>query len=146
MGDIQEPVIEVRNLRVDFPSRRGTVTALSDVSLSIRPGEILGVVGESGAGKSMTGLAIQGLLEAPGHIAGGEVWLGKRRIDTLDDRAMEKIGTFYFQVRHANKNKGFALEIFGCRSAICSSPFPIADACISFSNARCRLLRSPANS
>ncbi|GCA51605.1 MULTISPECIES: ABC transporter ATP-binding protein [Sinorhizobium] len=91
MGDIQEPVIEVRNLRVDFPGRRGTVTALSDVSLSIRPGEILGVVGESGAGKSMTGLAIQGLLEAPGHIAGGEVWLGKRRIDTLDDRAMEKI-------------------------------------------------------
>ena len=91
MGDIQEPVIEVRNLRVDFPGRRGTVTALSDVSLSIRPGEILGVVGESGAGKSMTGLAIQGLLEAPGHIAGGEVWLGNRRIDTLDDRAMEKI-------------------------------------------------------
>lgn len=91
MGNIQEPVIEVRNLRVDFPGRRGTVTALSDVSLSIRPGEILGVVGESGAGKSMTGLAIQGLLEQPGHIAGGEVWLGKQRIDTLDDRAMEKI-------------------------------------------------------
>lgn len=90
MGDMQEPVVDVRNLRVDFPNRRGTVTALSDVSLSIRPGEILGVVGESGAGKSMTGLAIQGLLEAPGHIAGGEVWLGKTRIDTLDDRAMEK--------------------------------------------------------
>ena len=89
--DMQEPVIEVRGLRVDFPGRHGTVTALSDVSLSIRPGEILGVVGESGAGKSMTGLAIQGLLEAPGHIAGGEVWLGNRRIDTLDDRAMEKI-------------------------------------------------------
>ncbi len=39
----------------------------------------------------MTGLAIQGLLERPGHIAGGEVWLGQQRIDTLDDRAMEKI-------------------------------------------------------
>lgn len=91
MGELSEPVVEVRNLRVDFPGRRGTLTALSDVSLSIRPGEILGVVGESGAGKSMTGLAIQGLLEAPGHIAGGEVWLGKRRIDTLGDRAMEKI-------------------------------------------------------
>ncbi|MEL4376728.1 ABC transporter ATP-binding protein [Brucella cytisi] len=91
MVDTQEPVVDVRNLRVDFPGRRGTVTALSDVSLSIRPGEILGVVGESGAGKSMTGLAIQGLLERPGHIAGGEVWLGKQRIDTLDDRAMEKI-------------------------------------------------------
>ncbi|MDX0426510.1 ABC transporter ATP-binding protein [Sinorhizobium medicae] len=91
MCDMQEPVVEVRNLRVDFPSRHGTVTALSGISLSIRPGEILGVVGESGAGKSMTGLAIQGLLEAPGHIAGGEVWLGESRIDTLDDRAMEKI-------------------------------------------------------
>jgi peptide/nickel transport system ATP-binding protein len=91
MIETQQPVVEVRNLRVDFPGRRGTVTALSDVSLSIRPGEILGVVGESGAGKSMTGLAIQGLLERPGHIAGGEVWLGQKRIDTLDDRAMEKI-------------------------------------------------------
>lgn len=91
MIETQQAVVEVRNLQVDFPGRRGTVTALSDVSLSIRPGEILGVVGESGAGKSMTGLAIQGLLERPGHIAGGEVWLGQQRIDTLDDRAMEKI-------------------------------------------------------
>ena len=91
MADMQQAVIEVRNLKVEFPGRRGTVTALSDVSLSIRPGEILGVVGESGAGKSMTGLAIQGLLERPGRIAGGEVWLGERRIDTLKDREMEKI-------------------------------------------------------
>src|SRR5690606_14624834 len=91
MVDTQEPVVDVRNLRVDFPGRRGTVTALSDVSLSIRPGEILGVVGESGAGKSMTGLAIQGLLEKPGRIAEGEIWLGSRRIDKLDDRAMESI-------------------------------------------------------
>ncbi|KQZ48738.1 dipeptide/oligopeptide/nickel ABC transporter ATP-binding protein [Rhizobium sp. Root149] len=91
MADMQQAVINVRNLKVEFPGRRGTVTALSDVSLSIRPGEILGVVGESGAGKSMTGLAIQGLLERPGRIAGGEVWLGERRIDTLKDREMEKI-------------------------------------------------------
>ncbi len=91
MADMQQAVIDVRNLKVEFPGRRGTVTALSDVSLSIRPGEILGVVGESGAGKSMTGLAIQGLLERPGRIAGGEVWLGERRIDTLKDREMEKI-------------------------------------------------------
>lgn len=88
---VEQPILETRNLTVKFPGRRGTVTALSDVTLCIRPGEILGVVGESGAGKSMTGLAIQGLLERPGHIAGGEVWLGDRRIDTLDDRDMEKI-------------------------------------------------------
>ncbi|WP_083197047.1 ABC transporter ATP-binding protein [Rhizobium sp. AC27/96] len=91
MLEAQQPVIDVRNLNVEFPNRRGTVTALSDISLSIRAGEVLGVVGESGAGKSMTGLAIQGLLERPGRIAGGEIWLGKQRIDTLDDRAMERI-------------------------------------------------------
>lgn len=91
MVDMNQSVIDVRNLKVEFPGRRGTVTALSDISLSIRPGEILGVVGESGAGKSMTGLAIQGLLEKPGHIADGEIWLGSRRIDQLDDRAMESI-------------------------------------------------------
>jgi peptide/nickel transport system ATP-binding protein len=91
MGKAQQAVIDVRNLKVEFPGRRGTVTALSDISLSIRAGEILGVVGESGAGKSMTGLAIQGLLERPGHIADGEIWLGNRRIDTLGDRAMEQI-------------------------------------------------------
>ncbi|EIM71891.1 oligopeptide ABC transporter nucleotide binding/ATPase protein [Nitratireductor aquibiodomus RA22] len=91
MGEADKPVIDVRGLRVEFPGRRGSVTALSDVSLSIKAGEILGVVGESGAGKSMTGLAIQGLLERPGHISGGEIWLAGRRIDQLDDRAMEQI-------------------------------------------------------
>lgn len=87
----EKPILEVRNLSVEFPGRRGVVTALSDVSLDIRPGEILGVVGESGAGKSMTGLAIQGLLEHPGRIAAGEVWLDGRRIDHLGDREMEKV-------------------------------------------------------
>jgi peptide/nickel transport system ATP-binding protein len=91
MGEAEKAVIDVRNLKVEFPGRRGTVTPLSDISLSIQAGEILGVVGESGAGKSMTGLAIQGLLERPGRITDGEIWLGDRRIDTLDDRAMEQI-------------------------------------------------------
>ena len=91
MADTEKAVLEVRNLKVEFPGRRGVATALSDVSLSIRPGEILGVVGESGAGKSMTGLAIQGLLERPGRVAEGEIWLGDRRIDQLNDREMESI-------------------------------------------------------
>lgn len=84
-------VLEVRDLRVEFPTRHGTLTALSDVSLSIEPGEILGVVGESGAGKSMTGAAVLGLLEPPGRIASGEVRLAGRRIDNLSDREMEKL-------------------------------------------------------
>ena len=64
------PLLEVSHLRVEFPSRRGTLLALDDVSFSIAPGEILGVVGESGAGKSLTGSAIIGLLEPPGRISG----------------------------------------------------------------------------
>jgi peptide/nickel transport system ATP-binding protein len=85
------PLLEVRNLRVDFPTRRGTLLALDDVSFSIAPGEILGVVGESGAGKSLTGAAIIGLLEPPGRIAGGQILLGGQRIDDLPYEAMRKI-------------------------------------------------------
>ena len=77
------PLLEVKNLRVEFPSRRGTLLALDDVSFNIAAGEILGVVGESGAGKSLTGAAIIGLLEPPGRIAGGEIVLGGQRIDKL---------------------------------------------------------------
>ena len=85
------PVLEVRNLVVEFPGRHGTLRALDGVSLSIAPGEILGVVGESGAGKSMTGLAVQQLLEPPGRIASGEVRLDGQRIDNLPERQMTAI-------------------------------------------------------
>lgn len=67
------PVLEVRDLGVEFPTRSGVLTAVYGVSLAIQAGEILGLVGESGAGKSMTGLAILGLLEPPGRIARGEI-------------------------------------------------------------------------
>ncbi len=60
------PLLEVRNLRVEFPTRQATLVALDDISFDIAPGEILGVVGESGAGKSLTGSAIIGLLDPPG--------------------------------------------------------------------------------
>ncbi len=85
------PLLEVRNLRVEFPTRRGTLVALDDVSFDIAPGEILGVVGESGAGKSLTGSAIIGLLDPPGRIAAGEIHFDGRRIDTLPYEAMRKV-------------------------------------------------------
>ncbi|HEX4781152.1 MAG TPA: ABC transporter ATP-binding protein [Usitatibacter sp.] len=84
-------LLEVKHLRVEFNGRRGTLVAIDDVSFEIAPGEVLGVVGESGAGKSITGTAIIGLLEPPGRIAGGEILLEGRRIDNLPPEAMRKI-------------------------------------------------------
>ncbi len=85
------PLLDVQHLRVEFPTRRGTLLALDDVSFTIAPGEILGVVGESGAGKSLTGAAIIGLLEPPGRVASGQILLAGERIDNLPPDAMRKI-------------------------------------------------------
>jgi peptide/nickel transport system ATP-binding protein len=85
------PLLQVRHLCVEFPTRRGTLRALDDVSFDIAPGEILGVVGESGAGKSLTGAAIIGLLEPPGRVAGGQIVLEGQRIDNLGHEAMRHI-------------------------------------------------------
>ena len=84
-------LLEVKHLTVEFPTRRGVLTALDDISFDIAEGEVLGVVGESGAGKSLTGAAIIGLLEPPGRIASGEIHMNGRRIDNLSPEAMSKV-------------------------------------------------------
>jgi len=84
-------LLQVKDLVVEFPGRRGTLRALDRISFDIAPGEILGVVGESGAGKSLTGAAIIGLLEPPGRVAGGEIVLDGQRIDNLGFDAMRPI-------------------------------------------------------
>ncbi|MFR1026915.1 MULTISPECIES: ABC transporter ATP-binding protein [Parasutterella] len=86
-----QPLLEVRNLKVEIPTRKGTLIALEDVSFNLKAGEILGVVGESGAGKSMVGNSIIGLLGKPAHITHGEILLEGKRIDNLSDDEMEKI-------------------------------------------------------
>ena len=86
-----QPLLQVRNLRIEFPTRRGLLVAVDDISFDIDPGEILGVVGESGAGKSLTGAAIIGLLEPPGRIAGGEILLEGERIDNLPYELIRRI-------------------------------------------------------
>ncbi len=88
---MRKPLLEVENLRVEFPTRHGTLVALDDVSFKIAPGEILGVVGESGAGKSLTGAAIIGLLDPPGRVAAGEIRFDGRRIDNLPYEEMRKV-------------------------------------------------------
>ena len=85
------PLLSVRDLRVEFPTRRGLLTAVDGVSFDVAAGEVLGIVGESGAGKSLTGAAIIRLLEPPGRIAGGEVWLTGERIDTLPPDALRRV-------------------------------------------------------
>ena len=85
------PLLSVSNLRVEFPTRNGTLVAVHDVSFDIAPGEVLGVVGESGAGKSLTGAAIIGLIDPPGRIAAGEIRLSGRRIDNLPEGTMRTI-------------------------------------------------------
>jgi len=85
------PILEVKDLIVEFPQRRGILRALDGVSLRVGPGEILGLVGESGAGKSMTGSAVIGLLDPPGRIASGEVWVRGQRIDGLTEDEMRQV-------------------------------------------------------
>ena len=84
-------VLSVRDLTVEFVTRRGALRALDKVSFDIGRGEVLGVVGESGAGKSVTGAAIIGLIDPPGRIAGGEIRLDGARIDDLPPEAMRKV-------------------------------------------------------
>ena len=86
-----EPVLSIRDLSVEIPTRHGIVKPVDGVSYDIRAGEILGVVGESGAGKSMAGNAVIGLLSPPAHIASGEIWLNGKRIDQLRGEAMRRV-------------------------------------------------------
>src|SRR5215210_4755241 len=85
------PVLSVRDLRVEFVTRRGVLKAIDGISFDIARGEVLGVVGESGAGKSVTGAAVIGLIDPPGRIAAGEIRLSGERIDNLKPEAMRRV-------------------------------------------------------
>lgn len=84
-------LLDIRQLRINFSSRRGNLTAIDNVDLTLHSGEILGVVGESGAGKSTIGNAIIGLLQSPGKMTGGSISLNAERIDQLPNSDLRKI-------------------------------------------------------
>ncbi len=86
-----EPLLAVDNLKVEFDTRRGILVAVENISFQVYPGEVFGVVGESGAGKSLSGQAIIGLLEPPGRIGEGQIHLKGQRIDQLPYNKMRRI-------------------------------------------------------
>ncbi|CAH1653473.1 dipeptide ABC transporter ATP binding subunit DppD [Chelatococcus asaccharovorans] len=85
------PLVEVKGLRVALNTESGAIPVVRDVSFEIMPGEILGVVGESGAGKSMMGTALTGLIDPPLAIVGGEIHCNGRRIDNLPPEDLRKV-------------------------------------------------------
>lgn len=90
-ADVDMPVLSIRDLSVEIPTRAGIVKPVDGVSYDIAKGEILGVVGESGAGKSMAGNAVIGLLNPPAHVSAGEIHLNGKRIDPLQGEAMRRL-------------------------------------------------------
>jgi len=86
-----ESILKIEDLVVEFPTRGGVLTAVNKINFNIQKGEVLGVVGESGAGKSITGAAIVGLIEPPGRIAGGKIYLKGERIDNLPAETMRQV-------------------------------------------------------
>ena len=87
----RQPLLTVENLHVEFWTQRGTVHAVNGISFDIAPGETLGIVGESGCGKSVTSLALMGILPRAGRIASGTAMFGDRDLFTLTDRELRRI-------------------------------------------------------
>jgi peptide/nickel transport system ATP-binding protein len=83
-------LLEIDNLRIAFSTRQSPLVAVDDISLAIDPGEVLGMVGESGAGKSLTAMAILGLLDPPARIVGGQIRIEGKRIDSLPERQLRR--------------------------------------------------------
>ncbi len=86
------PVLEIDDLHVEFPTARGPLKAVDGVSLSLQPGERLGLIGESGSGKSTIALAVMRLIKPPGRIAGGRIVLDGTDLLCLSDEQMRRNG------------------------------------------------------
>jgi len=88
---LPDALLEIRDLTVTFASRFGDQTAIENIDMDVRRGEIVGLVGESGAGKSTIGAAINGLLPGNGRITGGTVTLSGERLDRLSEASLHRL-------------------------------------------------------
>lgn len=87
-----QPILQVKNLEVEFVTDDGIVRAVNDISFDLYPGETLGIVGESGSGKSVANLTILGLIpQPPGHVKGGEVLFAEQDLLKLSQRQFQTI-------------------------------------------------------
>lgn len=83
--------LRIEHLRVSFHTEQGPQVAVEDVSLKVKPGQIVALVGESGSGKSVTALAAMGLIDPPGQMEGGDIWLGDRNLRTYSERQLQQV-------------------------------------------------------
>lgn len=88
---MSEPLLEVRDLHTYFPTRTGVIKAVEGVSFQVDAGEVLGIVGESGCGKSVTALSIMRLLQPPGRIVSGSITFDGTDITAIPEREMQRI-------------------------------------------------------
>jgi peptide/nickel transport system ATP-binding protein len=89
---VAQPVLEVKNLRTSFKTENGELVAVDNVSFSVEPGRTIGIVGESGCGKSVTSLSIMGLIpDPPGKIVGGEIYFKGKNLVTMSNQELRKI-------------------------------------------------------
>jgi oligopeptide/dipeptide ABC transporter ATP-binding protein len=87
----RQPLLTVEDLRVQFWTSRGTVHAVNGISFDVAPGDTLGIVGESGCGKSVTSLALLGILPRAGKVTSGTAMFGDRDLFRLSDRELRRI-------------------------------------------------------
>jgi len=85
------PLLDISDLRTEIRLRQGVVHAVDGVTFQVEPGETVGIVGESGCGKTMTALSIMNLLPSGGHIAGGSIKLNGQELSTLSEESMRSI-------------------------------------------------------
>jgi len=96
-GSQSDPLLDIKNLKTYFYTEEGVVRAVDGVDLRVYPGEIIGLVGESGCGKSVTSLSIMRLISTPGKITDGEIWFDGKNILNLSQNEMRTFAAIRYQ-------------------------------------------------